>query len=53
MEKLVDIPDVDESRVSSAWNAIVPLAVLVGAEVLYRGVLASDPKASNPDESIL
>lgn len=35
MEKLVDIPDVDESRVSSAWNAIVPLAVLVGGTIAY------------------
>ena len=35
MERLVDIPDVDESRVSSAWNAIVPLAVLVGGTIAY------------------
>ncbi len=35
MEKLVDIPDVDESCVSSAWNAIVPLAVLVGGTIAY------------------
>ena len=34
-EKLVDIPDVDESCVSSAWNAIVPLAVLVGGTIAY------------------
>ena len=34
-EKLVDIDDVDESRVSSAWNAIVPLAVLVGGTILF------------------
>lgn len=33
-EKLVDIADVDESRVSPAWNAMVPLAfLLVGATV--------------------
>ena len=35
LEKLVDIPDVDESCVSSAWNAIVPLAVLVGGTIAY------------------
>ena len=35
MEKLVDIPDVDESRVSPAWNAVVPLAVLVGGTILF------------------
>lgn len=35
MEKLVDISDVDESCVSSAWNAIVPLAVLVGGTIAY------------------
>ena len=34
-EKLVDIPDVDESRVSPAWNAVVPLAVLVGGTILF------------------
>ena len=34
-EKLVDIDDVDESKVSSAWNAIVPLAVLVGGTILF------------------
>ena len=33
-EKLVDISDVDEDRVSSPWNAIVPLAVLVGGTIL-------------------
>ena len=36
-EKLVDVADVDESRVSSAWNAVVPLAVLVGATVFAVG----------------
>lgn len=36
-EKLVDIADVDESRVSPAWNAMVPLAVLVGATVFAVG----------------
>lgn len=36
-EKLVDIADVDESRVSPAWNAVVPLAVLVGATVFAVG----------------
>lgn len=30
-----------------------PEVSYVSSEVLYRGVLASDPKASNPDESIL
>ena len=34
-EKMVDIPDVDESRVSPAWNAVVPLAVLVGGTILF------------------
>ena len=34
-EKLVDIADVDESRVSPAWNAIVPLAALVGGTILF------------------
>ncbi len=34
-EKLVGIDDVDESKVSSAWNAIVPLAVLVGGTILF------------------
>ncbi len=34
-EKLVDIDDVDESKASSAWNAIVPLAVLVGGTILF------------------
>ena len=34
-EKLVDIADVDESRVSPAWNAMVPLAVLVGGTILF------------------
>ena len=34
-EKLVDIADVDESNVSSAWNAIIPLAALVGGTVLF------------------
>ena len=34
-EKLVDIADVDESRVSPAWNAVVPLAVLVGGTILF------------------
>lgn len=33
-EKLVDISDVEEDRVSSPWNAIVPLAVLVGGTIL-------------------
>lgn len=36
-EKLVDVADVDESRTSSAWNAVVPLAVLVGATVFAVG----------------
>lgn len=37
-EKLVDIADVDESRVSPAWNAMVPLAfLLVGATVFAVG----------------
>ena len=35
MEKLVDIADVDESRVSPAWNTVVPLAVLVGGTILF------------------
>ena len=34
-EKLVDIADVDENNVSSAWNAIIPLAALVGGTVLF------------------
>ena len=34
-EKLVDIADVDEGNVSSAWNAIIPLAALVGGTVLF------------------
>lgn len=34
-EKLVDIADVDESRVSPAWNAIVPLAALVGGTIFF------------------
>ena len=34
-EKLVDIADVDEDNVSSAWNAIIPLAALVGGTVLF------------------
>ena len=33
-EKLVDISDVDESRVSSPWNAVIPLAALVGGTIL-------------------
>ena len=37
-EKLVDIADVDESRVSPAWNAMPPLAfLLVGATVFAVG----------------
>lgn len=36
-EKLVDVADVDESRASPAWNAVVPLAVLVGATVFAVG----------------
>ena len=37
-EKLVDVADVDESRASSAWNAVVPLAfLLVGATVFAVG----------------
>ena len=39
-EKLVDIADVDESRVSPAWNAVVPLAVLVGGTILFNNDLA-------------
>ena len=39
-EKLVDIADVDESRVSPAWNAVVPLAVLVGGTILFDNDLA-------------
>lgn len=34
-EKLVDVADVDESRASSAWNAVVPLAVLVGGTIIF------------------
>lgn len=34
-EKLVDVTDVDESRTSSAWNAVVPLAVLVGGTIIF------------------
>lgn len=34
-EKLVDVADVDESRTSSAWNAVVPLAVLVGGTIIF------------------
>lgn len=34
-EKLVDITDVDENNVSSAWNAIIPLAALVGGTILF------------------
>lgn len=34
-EKLVDIANVDEDNVSSAWNAIIPLAALVGGTVLF------------------
>lgn len=34
-EKLVDIDEVDEHNVSSAWNAIIPLAALVGGTVLF------------------
>ena len=37
-EKLVDVADVDESRASSAWNAVPPLAfLLVGATVFAVG----------------
>ena len=37
-EKLVDVADVDESRASSAWNAVPPLAfLLVGATVFAIG----------------
>ena len=37
-EKLVDVADVDESRASSAWNAVGPLAfLLVGATVFAVG----------------
>jgi hypothetical protein len=37
-EKLVDVADVEESRTSSAWNAVVPLAfLLVGATVFAVG----------------
>lgn len=35
-EKLVDVADVDESRTSSAWNAVLPLAVLVGGHGICR-----------------
>ena len=35
-EKLVDIDEVDEHNVSSAWNAIIPLAALVGGTVLLK-----------------
>ena len=34
-EKLVNITDVDENNVSSAWNAIIPLAALVGGTILF------------------
>lgn len=34
-EELVDIDEVDEHNVSSAWNAVVPLAALVGGTVLF------------------
>ena len=34
-EKLVDIADVDEDNVSSAWNAIIPLAALVGGVIHF------------------
>ena len=34
-EKLVDITDVDENNVSSAWNAIISLAALVGGTILF------------------
>ena len=34
-EKLVDVADVDESRASPAWNAVVPLAVLVGGTIIF------------------
>ena len=34
-EKLVDVADVNESRTSSAWNAVVPLAVLVGGTIIF------------------
>ena len=41
-EKLVDIADVDESRVSPAWNAVVPLAVSMGvaAPVIIAAVMS-------------
>lgn len=34
-EKLVDIAEVDENRVSSAWNAVIPLLALVLGTVLF------------------
>ncbi len=34
-EKLVDIAEVDEDRVSSAWNAIIPLLALVGGTIFF------------------
>lgn len=34
-EKLVDIAEVDEDHVSSAWNAIVPILALVGGTILF------------------
>lgn len=34
-EKLVDIADVDEGCVSSAWNAILPLLALVGGTLYF------------------
>lgn len=41
-EKLVDIADVDESRVSPAWNAVVPLALSMGvaAPVIIATVMS-------------
>lgn len=38
-EKLVDIAEVDESKSSSAWNAIIPLAVLVGGTIAFNNDL--------------
>ena len=43
-EKLVDVADVDESRASSAWNAVGPLAFLLvgGHGICRRRLLGGD-----------
>lgn len=47
-EKLVDVADVNESRASSAWNAVPPLAVLVGGHGICRRRLLGDDDHRHP-----